>query len=122
MSYKIKFKDGSEKEFKTLRYADLSYANLRGANLRGANLRGADLRGADLRGANLNGVRGIISFNLDRHALIYHKNGINIGCESHSLNYWLKNYKKIGKKNGYSQDEIEVYNMAIKFCNKLEIL
>ena len=55
---KIKFKDGTEKEFAylyyaNLRYADLSYADLRSANLRGANLRYANLRYADLRYADL---------------------------------------------------------------------
>ncbi len=48
---KIKFLDGSEKEFATLRVA-----NLRGADLRGADLRGADLRVANLAGANLTGA------------------------------------------------------------------
>jgi uncharacterized protein YjbI with pentapeptide repeats len=55
---KIKFKDGSEKEFADLcgadlRDADLRDADLRDANLRDANLRYADLRYADLSGANL---------------------------------------------------------------------
>ena len=44
--YKIKFKNGSEKEFGSLCDADL----------RGADLRGADLRGTDLTGANLEGA------------------------------------------------------------------
>jgi hypothetical protein len=53
MNYKIHFKDGTVKEFETLRGADLSGADLRGADLSGANLSGADLRRADLRRANL---------------------------------------------------------------------
>ncbi len=58
---KIKFLDGREKEFATLRRADLRGADLRGADLRAADLRGANLhdadpRGADLRGANLHGA------------------------------------------------------------------
>ena len=59
--YKIHYKDGSVREFETLRRADLSGANLCGANLRGANLSGANLSGAnlcraDLSGANLSGA------------------------------------------------------------------
>jgi hypothetical protein len=60
---KIKFKDGSEKEFADLRnanlsdadlsYADLRYANLSYANLSYADLRYANLSYADLRYANL---------------------------------------------------------------------
>jgi hypothetical protein len=48
---KIKFQDGTEKEF-----ADLHDADLRGADLRFADLHGADLRGADLSVANLSGA------------------------------------------------------------------
>ena len=45
MTYKIKFKDGSVKEFKSLKGADLRYADLRGADLRGTNLKGTILEG-----------------------------------------------------------------------------
>jgi hypothetical protein len=59
--YKIKFLDGAEKVYETLRGAALRGANLRGAYLEGADLRranleGADLRRAYLRGANLEGA------------------------------------------------------------------
>jgi len=50
---KIKFLDGSEKEFENLRGADLRFANLQYVNLRGADLRGANLRDAVLRDAVL---------------------------------------------------------------------
>ena len=50
---KIKFLDGSEREFETLRGADLRDANLRDAGLTRANLRDADLTGANLAFANL---------------------------------------------------------------------
>jgi uncharacterized protein YjbI with pentapeptide repeats len=78
---KIKFLNGTEKEFENLRaanlrdadlsaeslsgedlsgadlsYANLSYVNLRDANLSAANLSGANLRGANLRDANLCGA------------------------------------------------------------------
>jgi Family of unknown function (DUF5758)/Pentapeptide repeats (8 copies) len=53
---KIKFLDGTEKEFTTLAGADLYGADLYGADLRGADLSGADLRGAYLRWADLYGA------------------------------------------------------------------
>lgn len=53
---KIKFLDGSEKEFANLRVANLRDANLRDADLRDADLRDADLTGADLTRANLRGA------------------------------------------------------------------
>ena len=51
--YRIKFLNGSVKEFDSLVGANLKRANLRGVNLRGANLRGANLVGANLVRANL---------------------------------------------------------------------
>ena len=53
MSYKIKFLDGTEREFDTLAWADLYDANLYGANLVGADLTGANLVGAILLDADL---------------------------------------------------------------------
>ena len=61
MRYKIKFKDGSVKEFgslcgEDLVGADLHCADLRGAKLSGANLCEADLSLADLRFSDLRGA------------------------------------------------------------------
>jgi hypothetical protein len=50
---KVKFLDGTSKEFTTLREADLREANLSWADLREANLSRANLSGANLYGANL---------------------------------------------------------------------
>ena len=54
--HKIKFLDGTEKEFQNLRGADLRGADLWSANLWGADLRGANLEGANLTGASLWGA------------------------------------------------------------------
>jgi uncharacterized protein YjbI with pentapeptide repeats len=56
---KIKFLDGTKKEFANLRDAYLRLADLRDAYLRLADLRGADLRLANLRGADLRGAKGL---------------------------------------------------------------
>ncbi len=53
---KIKFLDGTEKEFETLRYANLQEANLQRANLQEVDLQGADLQRANLQRANLQEV------------------------------------------------------------------
>ena len=52
----VKFLDGTEKEFDTLRGANLQRADLWGADLWGANLQGANLQRADLREADLWGA------------------------------------------------------------------
>lgn len=54
--YKIKYGDGTEKEFECLVGADLSEADLSEADLSGADLRGVILSWTDLRGANLRGA------------------------------------------------------------------
>jgi len=92
-----------------LRGADLSGADLHGADLRGADLRGADLRGADLSGANLSGA--IIQINGSCHQFIYVESchQIQIGCLIYPVEYWIKNYKTIGKENNYSNEQIEEY-------------
>ncbi len=56
MAFTIKFLDGTEKTFETLKGAHLERADLKGAYLKGADLSGADLSGADLRGAYLRGA------------------------------------------------------------------
>jgi len=43
---------------------------------------------------------------------------IRIGCEEHSIDEWLENYRAIGEKNKYSSDEIEEYGGYIKFINE----
>ena len=164
---KIKFLDGTEKEFETLvganiegtnlrwanlegvdlRWAnlegvDLRGVNLEGANLYGANLRGANLRwanlygthlegvnleganlyGANLRGAKLEGATNIISFTYGQHLGIFVIDAayVKIGCEGHSLSYWLENYEGIGQENNYDETTIKMYGMQLKLLAELK--
>ena len=92
----------------TLVGADLRYADLRHANLRGANLVGANLIGADLKY-----TKGIYTIQLDRALIIVHATQVQIGCEKHSIDYWLEYYKEIGKKNEYTDKQIEIYGKQL---------
>ena len=49
----------------------------------------------------------------DEHQKIY------IGCEAHSLEYWLENYVDIGKKYKYTDVDIEVYGNWFKQLKEL---
>jgi uncharacterized protein YjbI with pentapeptide repeats len=98
--------------------ADLCGANLRGADLRGANLREANLRGANLRGANLGeaNLRGaknislpIINLYGTSHSFFYMNGEIQIGCEKHTVEHWIENYKTIGEENHYTGKQIKEY-------------
>jgi len=103
-----------------LRGADLRDANLRRADLSGADLRSADIRGADLRGANLNDA-GLVYFNFNGHTAYFQFDGMmRIGCEHHTLDYWLVNASVIGKRHAYSEIEIEAYQNFINMCVALQ--
>jgi hypothetical protein len=113
--------------------ADLCGANLRGANLRGADLCGADLcganlckanlRGANLCGANLCGAKNItfpiISLNGTAHSFFYMNGEIQIGCEKHTIEHWIENYKTIGETNNYTEEQIKEYFRYINMVYNL---
>lgn len=94
--------------------ADLCYADLRSANLSSANLRSANIRNANLCNTNL------LTFQFNRHFAFYVKgSNIQIGCHSFDIKTWKKEYKALGKKEGYSDTEIKMYGTFIKMCDKL---
>ena len=108
--------------------ADLSRANLSGADLSIANLSGANLYGADLSGANLSWAslketilegKSILSFQFERHfAYFCGSDEIVIGCKRNSISEWLEQYEDIGRKNGYSDEQIKRYGDFIKMCSE----
>ena len=108
--------------------ADLSGAYLSGAYLSGANLSGAYLSRADLSGAYLSGAKiegkeisKIITIQGTKHSVVwYGLDVIHIGCHKKEISWWVKNFKMIGEKEGYSPDEIEEYHQYILICRKLQ--
>ena len=104
-----------------LRYSDLTNVNLEGANLRGADLRYVNLRYVNLRGVDLEGT-GVYFFKGPGHHGIYNSKDdkLYIGCQVHSLDYWLENYVYIGKKHRYTDEQIETYGNWIKSLKELK--
>jgi hypothetical protein len=43
---------------------------------------------------------------------------LNIGCQSHSFAFWKENFKEIGKKENYTDDEISEYERYINIFSK----
>ena len=43
---------------------------------------------------------------------------IAIGCHVHDIKDWQKHYRAIGKKNGYSKEQIAEYRAYINLCAK----
>jgi len=115
--------EGANLEDANLGGANLRGANLRGANLGGANLRGANLRGAYLRGAYFRGARFPLQISGHKDWLITEHDGkLRIGCHVHTFEQWIKNAEKIGKAEGYSDLDIEIYKLHIKHLRKVSQL
>ena len=50
-----------------------------------------------------------------KHSLTNCKKGyIQIGCHCKEISWWVKNYEMVGKREGYSADEIKEYGEYIK--------
>lgn len=70
-------------------------------------------------GDNVTKGRAIIDFVLPfagtRHTIVYYWTGeISIDCHRHTIQEWLENYAEIGKKHGYTPEEIEEYRGYIE--------
>ena len=103
-----------------LRSADLSYADLRSANLRSADLSYADLRSADLSYADLRSANLLIfQYQRDQAFFTTKEGALRIGCVFMPISEWLIGYKDIGKKNNYTDLQIEMYGDFIKMCAKI---
>ena len=93
-----------------LHHADLSSANLRCANLSSANLRYANLRSADLRYVNL------LTFQYQQHQAYCTGERLIIGCLDKPLAEWVSDFEEIGKAQGYTDLQIEMYGVFISMC------
>ena len=98
-----------------LRSANLSYADLRSANLSYANLRSANLRYADLSSANLSSPN-LLTFQYQQHQAYCTGERLIIGCLDKPLVEWVSDFENIGKDNGYTDMQIEMYGVFISMC------
>ena len=109
-------------------WLDSNYQKGQRANLSRANLSGADLSGAYLSGADLQNTE-IIIFCLSKHFGFAHfgeqyseNSLIQVGCENHSLEFWLENYRKIGLENNYTEKGIQMYGAQLKMLYDIKDL
>ena len=99
--------------------ADLSRSNLSGADLSGAHLSRAYLNLTKISDTEylvktlfINGSRNLVSW--------YGCNKIQIGCHKKDIDWWLENYKVIGKREGYTPDQIAEYKTYIDMCKQMQ--
>lgn len=98
-------------------------ANLSGANLSEANLPLANLCHANLSNANLYNVKGIMTFNLNKHQGVAWKHNdkviVKIGRKELSLEEWLKDGKNIGNDYDCTDLDIKLYLEQLKTIKKV---
>jgi Pentapeptide repeats (8 copies) len=110
-----------------LHRASLDGARLVGARLDGARLVGARLDGARLDRASLVGASGLEKFPIQigghKHWLITTPGGdLQIGCHVYTFAEWKRHAEKIGKTEGYSALEVEIYKLHIEHIEKISRL
>ena len=72
----------------------------------------------DARVSRAKHTSNVWTMTLGKHTITVDGDYLNIGCESHTIKQWLKNFRKIGEMAGYSPEEIERYGDAITMINK----
>jgi len=63
----------------------------------------------------------MISIQGTKHHFFYMNGIIKIGCEEHTIKKWLSDYKLIGKRNNYTDNQIDEYFKYIKMCAELKV-
>ena len=55
-----------------------------------------------------------------RHLVNWYSTEIlHIGCHKKEIDWWLENYETIGKKEGYTEDQIKEYYGYIMICKQM---
>ena len=113
--HKIWLNNSSEGKKADLSYADLRYAELRSANLRYANLSSANLSYANLSYADLISAN-LLTFQYQQHQAYCTGERLIIGSLDKPLVEWVSDFENIGKDNGYTDLQIEMYGVFISMC------
>ena len=83
--------------------------------------------GAYLGGANLGGANGLEKFPIQigghKHWLCTTPDGqLQIGCHVYSFEDWQEHAEAIGRKEGYSPIDVEIYKLHIDYILKISRL
>ena len=73
-----------------------------------------DFRGANLLYANLRGALGISFFQFNHYVAVKYGQRVSIGCKDMTIEEWIEKGEIIGKEEGASDFEIEMYMKFVK--------
>ena len=86
----------------------------RGGEFCGGEFRGGVLHGGVFRGGEFRDGWLILQIQGSKHFVnIPDGMNIKIGCHEHDVEYWLANFERIGRIEGYSDEQIKEYKMYI---------
>lgn len=57
---------------------------------------------------------------LPRQPITILRERVNIGCESHSIAYWIENVYEIGAHHGHPPHHIEIYRQILETVSKMQ--
>ena len=56
-----------------------------------------------------------------KHSVNWYGTGvIHIGCHKKEISWWLENYRDMGKKEDYTEEQISEYYQYISICQQLQ--
>ena len=109
-----------------IRGGDFSGGTFRGGTFRGGTFSGGDFWGGDFRGGDFWGGDfwggtyevSMLQIQGTQHFCYAYpqEDGsicLGIGCERHSIEWWIENYASIGQEKNYTAEQVDEYKMYI---------
>ena len=95
--------------------------NFHGGDFHGGNFRGGNFRGGDFRGGNFHGGDyevSMLQIQGSKHFCYayFEDDGsicLGIGCERHSIEWWIESYSEIGNNENYTAEQVDEYKLYI---------
>jgi hypothetical protein len=103
------------------RGGDFHGGDFHGGNFYGGNFRGGNFRGGDFRGGNFYGGYyevSMLQIQGSKHFCYayFEDDGsicLGIGCERHSIEWWIESYSEIGNNENYTAEQVDEYKLYI---------
>ena len=101
---------------------DFYGGDFRGGNFHGGYFHGGDFRGGDFHGGYFHGgdyevlmlqIQGSKHFCYAYFSEEDNSVCLGIGCERHTIEWWLENYASIGQEENYTDEQVDEYKLYI---------